>query len=62
MGVAYSVAFAIHFQKMALSSITNNLGFIAEVPSQFCSYERIAHDDKNQANDENVIIVSHHAI
>jgi hypothetical protein len=53
---------ATHFQNMVLSPIVKNSGFVAEVPFQFCSYERIAHDDKYQANDENVIFVFHHAI
>ena len=37
-------------------------GFVAEVPFQFCSYDCIAYDDKNEAYDENIIVVFYHAI
>ena len=47
---------------MGLNPMMINSGFVTKVSSQFCSYERIAHDDNHQANDKNVIVVFHHAI
>ena len=46
----------------ALTLIQKNSGFVAEVPFQFRSYKCIAYDDKHHANDENVVLVFHHAI
>ena len=42
--------------------IPKDSGFVAEIPSQFCSYKCIAHDDKYQTNDKDLIVVFHHAI
>ena len=61
-GSPIQLSLVMHLQKMVLIPIVKNSGFVAEVPSQFCSCECIAHDDKNQADDENVIIIFHHAI
>lgn len=47
---------------MKRQGVKGNSGFVAEVPSQCCSYEGIAYDDKYQPNEENVIVVFHHAI
>jgi hypothetical protein len=48
--------------KTVLSPNMKDSGFVAEIPSQFCSHECIAHDDKYKANDENIMVVFHHAI
>jgi hypothetical protein len=61
-GFTYSPALSHALPEYRIEPNRENSGFVAEVPFQFCSYERITHDDKYQANDENVIFVFHHAI